>query len=305
MQSRVDGLVTENKMVDKQVKPALDKPSFTEPNELPGPLRNEVILTIHTREAQKLIVGRKKRLNDPFDLDKKIVENIMGVYSFGKRMNAIWIAAQYDDPYADWFLLQVELALATGKKAFFDKRQELTQLLESVDAIKITTSHSIKPVEANISFANPYGYMGAYLVAEYDALACTLLTAWHIGLIDREPKHALIKAHSKLIRRVFYLSTQWHFTGVTRSAMTAGDPASLEAKAKMGELPQEFLERSTRAQHAPEIRSVLDFVLPTAAGMASVGADKDTPDGCLEQFKGGHLEGLGQVHGRGNVAAGS
>jgi integrating conjugative element protein (TIGR03761 family) len=292
-------------MVEKQVKPALVKASITETNELPGPLRNEVVLTTHTREAQKLIVGRKKRLNDPFDLDKKIVENIMGLYSFGKRMNAIWVAAQYDDPYADWFLLQVELALAAGKKAFTNKREELNQLLESVDVIKITTSHSIKPVEANISFANPYGYMGAYLVAEYDALACTLLTAWHIGLIDREPKHALIKGHSKLIRRVFYLSTQWHFTGVTRSAMTAGDPASLEAKAKMGELPQEFLDRSTRAQHAPEIRSVLDFVLPTASGIAPVGADKATADGFLKQIDGAPLGGLGQVHGRGNAVAGS
>lgn len=284
-------------MGDKQLMPGLAKPSFADTNDLPGPLRNEVVLTIHTREAQKLIVGRKKRLNDPFDLDKKIVENIMGVYSFGKRMNAIWIAAQYDDPYADWFLLQVEQALAASKKAFFDKRQELSQLLESVDSIKITTSHSIKPVEANINFANPYGYMGAYLVAEYDALACTLLTAWHIGLVDREPKHAMIKAHSKLIRRVFYLSTKWHFTGVTRSAIKAGDAAAIEAKAKMGELPQEFLERSTRAQYAPEIRSVLDFVLPTAGDPAGI------PSSDMA-FEGGQSEEMGQMEKSGKVAAG-
>lgn len=292
-------------MVDKQIKPELVKPSFSGPNEIPGPLRNEVVLTIHTREAQRLIVGRKKRLNDPFDLDKKIVENIMGVYSFGKRMNAIWIAAQYDDPYADWFLLQVEEALATGKKSLFDKRQELTQLLEAVDAIKITTAHSIKPVEATISFANPYGYMGAYLVAEYDALACAMLTAWHIGLMDREPKHAMIKANSRLIRRVFYLSTRWHFTGVTRSAMTAGEPASIEAKAKMGELPQAVLDRSTRAQHAPEIRSVLDFVLPTASGISPAVSARDTTDGFLKAFDGEQLGGLGQADGLGNVGASS
>lgn len=292
-------------MVKKQIKPELVKTSLTDTNELPGPLRNEVVLTIHTREAQRLITGRKKRLNDPFDLDKKIVENIMGVYSFGKRMNAIWIAAQYDDPYADWFLLQMEETLAAAKKAFFEKRQELEQLLESVDAIKITTSHSIKPVEVPISFANPYGYMGAYLVAEYDALACTMLTAWHIGLMDREPKHAMIKANSKMIRRVFYLATRWHFTGVTRSAMKASEPASTDAKAKMGELPQAVLDRTTRAQHAPEIRSVLDFVLPTASGITPAVSDLEATNSFLKELDGDHFGGLGQVNGLGNVAASS
>ncbi len=270
-------------MVMQQITPELGNTRFTD-GELPGPLRNEVVLTVHTREAQKLIAGRKKRLNDPFDLNKKVLENIMGVYSFGKRMNAIWIAAQYDDPYADWFLLQVEEALAEGKKTFVDKRQELTLLLESVDAIKITTSHSIKPVEVNISFANPYGYMGAYLVAEYDALACTLLTAAHIGLIDREPKHNLTQASSKLIRRVFYLSTRWHFTGVTRLAVATDEPAALDAKAKMGDVPPDILDRTIRAKHAPAIRSVSDFVLPSTAGNKPAMSERDALPGFLEAW---------------------
>jgi len=291
-------------MVTQQLSPELGKTRFTD-NEIPGPLRNEVVLTIHTREAQKLIVGRRKRLNDPFDLDKKVVENIIGVYSFGKRMNAIWIASQYDDPYADWFLLQVEDALAEGKQVFVDKRQELAELFNAVDAIKITRASSIKPIEATISFANPYGYMGAYLVAEYDALACALLTAAHIGLIDREPKHSLTQAASKLIRRVFYLSTRWHFTGVSRRAVATEEPAAVDAKAKMGDVPPDILDRSLRAKHAPEIRSVLDFVLPGTTGKPQAVQDKRESQPGSTPLVDAHITTLGQVKNPGNRAFGS
>ncbi len=291
-------------MVTQQLSPELGKTRFTD-NEIPGPLRNEVVMTIHTREAQKLIVGRRKRLNDPFDLDKKVVENIIGVYSFGKRMNAIWIASQYDDPYADWFLLQIEDALAEGKQVFVDKRQELTELFDAVNAIKITQASSIKPIEATISFANPYGYMGAYLVAEYDALVCALLTAVHIGLIDRDPKNSLTQAASKLIRRVFYLSTRWQFTGVSRRAVVTEEPAAVDAKAKMGDVPPEILNRSLRAKHAPEIRSVLDFVLPSTTGQPQAKSGNRESQTGSTPLVDTHIATLGQVKKPGNRVFGS
>jgi integrating conjugative element protein (TIGR03761 family) len=258
-------------MANKHFNPDMQHRMQKDTQDIPGPLRSEAILTIQTRAAQKLVAGRKMQIADPFNHQKKVVEHIMGVYSFGRRMNAIWIAAQYDDPYADWFLLQVESALETAKSTITEKTKELSQILESVDAIKIQTSHSIKPVVIKLSFANPYGYMGAYLVAEFDALSCAVLTAWHIGLVDRVPKRDIMVTASKMVRRAFLLSTRWHFTGATRSAILAGEPIAAEAQTKMGELPQEILDITHRAKFAPDIRSVLDFVLPTSTENPSMG----------------------------------
>jgi len=234
-------------------------------NNMPGPLRSEVTLTIQTREAQKLVTGRRVELADPIHHNKRNVEHIMGLPSFGRRMNAIWIAAQYDDPYADWFLLQIESALTSAKAIITNKTQELGQLLENVDAIKIKTSHSISPVDIHLNFANPYGYMGAYLVADFDALACALLTAWHIGLLDRAPQREILASTSKSIRRLFLLTTRWQFTGMTRTSLRADEQIAQVAQTKMGPLPQEILDLKQRAKIAPEIRSVHAFVLPTAS----------------------------------------
>ena len=231
----------------------------------PGSLRSEFLLTIQTREAQKLVAGRRVEIADPLHQSTRQVEHIMGLPSFGKRMSGLWVAAQYDDPYADWYLLQIETALNAAKNAIAEKTKELSQLLGNVDAIKIKASHSISPIEFNLSFANPYGYQGAYLIAEFDALACAVMTAWHIGLIDRKPKREILASASKLIRRAFLLSTRWQFTGATRTAIRANEQTAQEAQIKMGILPQEILDLKQRAKIAPEIRSAHAFVLPTTS----------------------------------------
>lgn len=227
----------------------------------PGPLRGGFKLTIHTREALKLVEGRPVKKHDPLERPQK-AEYIMGLKSFGQRMSGIWIAAQYDDPYADWYLLQVEETLAEAKAILTDKKQQLRQLLDSNDSVKINLSHSINPIEMELNFGNPYGYHGALLVAEFDAMACAVMTAWHVGFIDRTPKRDLIISSVRRIRRAFLLSTRWQFTGATRDSINDGKMISDDARRKMGELPEDLLSGKLRAKLAPEIRKQQTFSLP-------------------------------------------
>lgn len=236
----------------------------------PGPLRGGFKLTVHTREALKLIEGRPVKKQDPLDGNQQKTEYIMGLKAFGRRMSGIWIAAQYDDPYADWYLLQVEETLADAKAALAEKKQHLTQLFDSIDAVKINLSHSISPIEMELNFGNPYGYHGALMVAEFDAMACAVMTAWHVGFIDRTPKRELIISSVRRIRRTFLLSTRWQFTGSTRESLQSGKSISDEARRKMGQLPDEILSGKLRAKLAPEIRKQQSFALPQ--GQTFVGA---------------------------------
>ncbi len=66
--------------------------------ESPGKLRSEAKIVIQTRQAQKLVKGRERREG---------VQPIIGMLSFGRRMKQLWLSAQHDDPYADWYLLQI------------------------------------------------------------------------------------------------------------------------------------------------------------------------------------------------------
>ncbi|HSH43770.1 MAG TPA: TIGR03761 family integrating conjugative element protein, partial [Arenicellales bacterium] len=136
--------------------------------ERPGTLRGEASLLIQTRQAQRLVYGRRHSQEQA---------GIIGLVRFGMLMKRIWTAAMQDDPYADWFLLQVHEALEAGRALTQELKVHVDALLAGVDGVEITVAHSLKPVRVPLQFANPYGYMGAYVIADFDELVCSVLTA--------------------------------------------------------------------------------------------------------------------------------
>ena len=214
--------------------------------EQPGGLRNETRMTIQTREAQKIVVGRR---------GGKGVQPIIGLLNFGRRMKLLWLSAQADDPYADWHLLRIEEAMNEARATINEKRQWLDETLNSMEGFDISVASSLEPIQVNILFQNPYGYMGAYLVADYDALCRSVFTAVHIGLIDRKTGNSTINAAGRMIRRTFDIAAQWKFTGVTREDIRVQSPIALKAINLYGECPEPVLKKEKRAKISPEIRT--------------------------------------------------
>lgn len=214
-------------------------------SEQPGGLRSETRMTIQTRQAQKIVVGRR---------GGKGVQAIVGLLNFGRRMKLLWLSAQSDDPYADWYLLKIEESINEAKQLIQDKKQWLDQVLQSMEGFDLGVAQSLEPVQVSIVFQNPYGYMGAYLVADYDALCCSVFTASHVGLIDRKTANNIIDSAGKAIRRTFDLVTKWKFVGVTRDDMKANNPAATRAIEQLGECPEPVLRGDLRARISPEIR---------------------------------------------------
>lgn len=217
----------------------------------PGLLRGNASLDIQTRQAQRLVYGRQRTESK---------EHIIGLVRFGMNMKRIWSSACRDDPYADWTLLQVENALNTTRESIRTLRQGTATLLESAaTGVQIDIAHSLQPVRVPLQFANAFGYMGAYLIADFDQLVCAILTGRHVGLIQRGDSDRTLHNCARRIRHAFALSGLWKFTLVTRTDIRHDTPIARkarEAMALMGELPQVILEGSQRARIAPEISRV-------------------------------------------------
>lgn len=221
----------------------------------PGRILGSAHLKIQTRQAQRLVYGRR-RSNDK--------NQIIGMLQFGFFVQKIWAGAMMDDPYADWYLLKVHDALERGREELIEMKDEVNQLLKSVANMQIDIAHSVEPIMIPVQFPNPFGYMGAYLIADYDELTLGLLTVRHFGLMDRSTAEKQLARGASVVRRTFMSSAGWKNTGVTRSDFFVsgldGKARAEAAVASMGECPPKVLDRTLRSSMAPQIRNLtVDF----------------------------------------------
>lgn len=236
----------EQRTLPDNADPAVD---YTTAAAKPGTLRGEASLEIQTRQAQRLVYGRQRT-------DEK--EQIIGLVRFGLNMKRIWSSATRDDPYADWTLLQVEAALTNARETVAQIQTETeTRLSSAASGINIQVAHSLEPVRVPLQFSNAYGYMGAYLIADFDQLVCTMLTARHVGLVSREESAKKLHQAARMVRHAFFLSALWRFSLVNRDDIRANNPKAVKAKemmSAMGELPGKVLSGESRAHISPQIQ---------------------------------------------------
>lgn len=214
---------------------------------VPGRLRNFVEMTIQTRQAQRLVQGRRGTDGKP---------PIIGLYRYGAMVRTIWSGASRDDPYADWYLLKVEQALSESKDELASLKQVLEQDMARVAAMKVGLAHSLEPAKVELTFSNPYGYMGAWLLADMDELVLATLTARHVGLVNRDDSERMLDEAGRAIRRAFATAQGYRATAVKREDLRQGTRRAERAKQAMGELPQSVLDGELRPEHAPAVEGV-------------------------------------------------
>ncbi len=211
----------------------------------PGPLRGDANLVIQTRQAQRLIDGRLPSAGGkPF---------IPGLFHFATAAGRIWGAAALDDPWGDWFLLRLEDGLRTAREDVRSSRERVATQWEGI-SIDVEIARSVQPMRIPLGFSTPYGFMAAYLCADFDALACAVLTARHVGLLAREDAERTLRQAVRSVRRAFLLASRYRQLGVTRDEM--GTTAAQSARTAMGDPPAEVLAGMWRAEHAPRITRV-------------------------------------------------
>lgn len=204
----------------------------TTDNQVPGVLRGEVWLTVQTRHAQRLILGRAATRDKPA---------ITGLLGFADRLRVIWNAARADDPYADWWLIKIDNALGFARNRIKTERAALNECIEQQSALQINVATAEKPHRVALQFANPYAYWGAHLIAEFDRTARTVLTAKHVGLINTMEAERSLGGCAGAIRRLFAVPQGYRALRIDRGSVMAGEEVAQEAADSMGKLPQAVL----------------------------------------------------------------
>ncbi|MES1927281.1 PFL_4669 family integrating conjugative element protein [Salinisphaera sp. T31B1] len=214
---------------------------------VPGRLRNFVEMTLQTRQAQRLLQGRRGADNKP---------PIIGLYRYGAIVRTIWAGAARNDPYADWCLLQIEQALTESKDELATVKQTIESDMERMSAVQVGLAHSIEPAKVELTFSNPYGYMGGWLLVDMDELVLSALTARHVGLMTRDASERLLQTAGRAVRRAFASAQGYRTTAVTRKDIIDGTRRAEIAKQAMGELPQAVIDGELRPEHAPAIEGL-------------------------------------------------
>ena len=208
----------------------------------PGALHGQVWLTVQTLQAQQLIRGRNTGAGK---------RKITGLVRFADRLSVIWQAARNDDPYADWWLIKVHEALERVRNRVKTEQGTLEAKLAQLGTLQVSLVQSVMPYRIELRFANPYAYRGAQMIGEYDTLVRTLLTADHVGLLDRALKKDLLNTCVRRIRGVFELPLGYQFLGIDRAALKLGSGNARQACQGMGVVPEDVLSGAHQAPLTP------------------------------------------------------
>ncbi|MGH8633697.1 MAG: PFL_4669 family integrating conjugative element protein, partial [Burkholderiales bacterium] len=213
----------------------------------PGALRSEVWLTLQTRHAQRIFTGRRATPEKPY---------IIGLTRFGAILSQLQVCVYADDPYADWWLIKVEEALARSAEEIKILRHTVEEKLKSTPAIEVQLATSLLPIRVPLQFRNPFAYSAARMLADVDTLVRAVLTARHIGLMDRREGERCVLLGARALRRAMGTALGYRYEGVKRQDIREGNAQAQKARERMGEAPAEVVDGSRRARYAPEKRSI-------------------------------------------------
>lgn len=227
----------------------------------PGVLRGSATLTLQTRQAQRLVQGR------PLSAEKPA---IIGLLGFAKLVRTLWHGARADDPYADWWLLQVDDALHQAERALAGMGLGIENRFETLGAIDVSVPVSAKPARIALNFNNPYAFQAAGLIGRFDALACKVLSARYVGLIGRDASEKTLHQGGRWVRRALQSPVGYRFLGVTRDDIVQSTAKAIQAREAMGVIPDDVLRGVRRASHAPAVRKERPGALTDAISLRSL-----------------------------------
>jgi len=229
----------------RQLQTAFAGTDSTSDTQSPGVMRSESWMTLHTRQAQRLVQGRRADKGQP---------GIVGVTLYAALLRAIWNGARADDPYADWWLVKIHDALELSWNELEEMHRSVLRIMTGMQGVEVSVAQSVHPIRLPLTFGNPYGFRGAYLVGRYDELVRMLLTARHVAMIDRESSEKLLDEGGRHVRRALATALGYKFYAITRDDVRLMTARAIEAQNYMGPLPSPVLDKSLRAAHAPDIR---------------------------------------------------
>ncbi|KAI3478863.1 hypothetical protein L1887_59147 [Cichorium endivia] len=158
-------------------------------------------------------------------------------------VNRMSRGAQQDDPYSDWWMIQLEEKIHDSKEALKTIEDRLDTAMASLPpAISISENLSIQPVSLPLYIANPLGFQAVYLLTNYDEI---------------------VRAHFAGPARLFGLAQIYKYSGAARDDFAANNAKAEAARKMLMVMGQTSSEDGVLQQTA--FRPLQQDALPTTA----------------------------------------
>ena len=214
----------------------------------PGPLRSidPSRVWVHTSQALRLVKGRRHTED---------AHGIIGLIHFGQRVQFLCDAVKADDPYADWWLIQISEKIADVKSELASHREQIEKLMLSRDGIDVSVGRSSTPISTPLLYrdASPYVFAGSELITEFDWLVRAAEQCKRTALMLLADAYRLIDACGHRIRSVFTFTAKWRNQSITREDVRQATQVAQRAKQAMPGLPQDVLDETRRDPFAPVV----------------------------------------------------
>ena len=211
-----------------------------------GALRSSISLTLHTFHAARIWRGRAASAG---------VRPIMGMAGYISTTNQLKLAAAADDPYADWAILKIEERIQQARAALAELNQRLDQLQQRLPGqIHIGDNLNLHPVTLPLFIGSQMGFLGVYLLTDYDVLARRTLLAHHTALIGQGEMARILDSGAHLLRGLFAQAQRSKPSGLNRDDFRTNHAQAQAASKRLGPLPADILSGERRSQYAPAIQ---------------------------------------------------
>jgi integrating conjugative element protein (TIGR03761 family) len=211
-------------------------------NEIKGKagLSTDAKIVLHTRIVQSLFNGSWKR-------------GRMGLLQFAKTISALWQAAKEDDPYAEWYLLKTYQALFDARNHLKSMEDVISNCLNTLRGVEVRPFECITPITYPLNFSTPFGYMGAYLIADADFVLRQLLTLERVGI--PLPEHEIsFKSIVRYVQEAFAVPRDWARTGIKRKDIREQNDKFKMVTEKFGILPESVMEKRISFAFLPKTK---------------------------------------------------
>lgn len=214
-----------------------------------GSLRSQVNLTLHTHHAARIWLGRQQN-------DGK--HGIPGLAGFCQKINQIDRGSAQDDPYSDWWMIQIQEKIQESDAALKAIDSRLDDVMAQLPkTLEVGENLSIQPMKLPLYLSNPLAFKAVYLLTQYDEVVRRVLLAQHVGMIGRRDGEVWIDEGAHLLRSLFGLAQQFRYSGASRDDFAANNARAEQARemyARFDAIPQDILEGTRRSEFAPVIR---------------------------------------------------
>ncbi|MGH8615673.1 MAG: PFL_4669 family integrating conjugative element protein [Gammaproteobacteria bacterium] len=218
-----------------------------------NPIRAERELILHTELANRMFDGRHGRARS--DRHSRNKCRIAGLRLFASRVRTIWHDARAGNPFAHWWLVQIERVLTEAAKELRVTTEEYERLLKTRSFLEIRQLGASKPHRRQVSFHSPLAYDAARLIAHLDHLLLLLIECTRQNLISVKEKITVGRAAARCILRVFNLGLRYRHYDISFKDIARPTAWVLRATEEMGPIPPEIINGSLRAQCAPAPRN--------------------------------------------------